>query len=579
MMLDQDIARLCAAVDSATMMRHLEIFAQRIKLSGTPEEMESFRYLKATLDSYGYQTKLLLHDAYISLPGKARIETEALAPDCITHSFSRPSPSGGLHGTVVYGGHGRAEDFARLDAHGKIVLLESIANPGATRRASLAGAIGQIHISPHEHLHEMCISSVWGSPTAETLGNLPTTVVVSVRKADGDALKRRVLGNEVVEATLHAEVDTRWRQTPLLVAELPGPTGNDPFVMFSGHHDTWHYGVMDNGGANSTMLEIARLFAPEQPKWQRGLRLCFWSGHSHGRYSGSTWYADTYWDELHRRCVAHVNVDSTGARGNTVLADALASSELSGLASEAVLAQGGQERDGHRMSRAGDQSFWGIGVPSLFMGMGEQPAGSADNVMGAVFGGSTRKGAGFGWWWHTPDDTLDKMDSDLLVRDTKIYVHAIWRLLTDPILPLDYGASAVALDTVLSTLSKQLQGRFDLSGLAARVARLRDNASAVTADVGHIRGAEMANHVNRTLIAVSRALVPMDYTTGDRFDHDAALPQAPYPVLDPVRQLVAVEAGSDQARFLAGDARRACNRMALALDQANVALEACRASI
>ena len=82
--------------------------------------------------------------------------------------------------------------------------------------------------------------------------------------------------------------------------------------MFSGHHDTWDYGVMDNGGANATMLEVARLFAPERADWRRGLRLCFWSGHSHGRYSGSAWYADTHWDELVRRCVAHVNVDSTG---------------------------------------------------------------------------------------------------------------------------------------------------------------------------------------------------------------------------------------------------------------------------
>ena len=32
----------------------------------------------------------------------------------------------------------------------------------------------------------------------------------------------------------------------------------------SGHHDTWHYGVMDNGAANATMLEVARLTARER---------------------------------------------------------------------------------------------------------------------------------------------------------------------------------------------------------------------------------------------------------------------------------------------------------------------------
>jgi N-acetylated-alpha-linked acidic dipeptidase len=572
---DDSIDRLCAAVDADSMMRHLGEFARRVKLSGTPEELESFRYLKATLDGYGFCTELIQHDAYISLPGRARIEIGSETPDCITHSFSRASGPSGLRAPVVYAGRGRPEDFAPLDVRGRIVLLESIANPAASLRASQAGAAGQIHISPHEHLHEMCISSVWGSPTGETVNHLPRTVVLSVRKATGDALKHRVQAGETVEVVLHAEVETGWRKTPLLVADLPGPTDESPFVMFSGHHDTWYYGVMDNGGANATMLEVARLFATERAALRRSLRICFWSGHSHGRYSGSAWYADTYWDELVRRCVAHVNVDSTGARGNTVMADAQSSAELSGLAAEAVRVQGGQELEGLRMSRAGDQSFWGIGVPSLFMGMGEQPAGSADNVMGAVLGGSARKGAGFGWWWHTPDDTLDKMDPLLLVRDTRVYVHALWRLLTDRVLPLDYAASAAALEDVLSGLAEELDGRLDLSPLTTRVRRLRDQAVAVRSRVPQIRDDVEAQRVNRALVSVSRAIVPMDYTTGDRFDHDPALAQTPYSVLNPVRALAETLAGSDQAKFLAVAAVRACNRLAFALDETNAALREC----
>jgi N-acetylated-alpha-linked acidic dipeptidase len=206
--------------------------------------------------------------------------------------------------------------------------------------------------------------------------------------------------------------------------------------------------------------------------------------------------------------------------------------------------------------------------------------GSADNVMGAVFAGGTRKGASFGWWWYTPDDTLDNMDAGLLVRDTRVYVHAIWRLLTDRVLPLDYAAGAKALGAKLSKLETQLDGRFDLSRLTARVARLRVQAEAVGAVVSRIqndgaaeRGA--AERVNHALIAVSRAMVPMDYTTGDRFEHDPALLQPPYPVLDVVRRLAAARAGSDQARFLAGRATRACNRLGFALDQAIGAIEAC----
>src|SRR5690606_37677880 len=115
-----------------------------------------------------------------------------------------------------------------------------------------------------------------------------------------------------------------------------------PFVLISGHHDTWYYGVMDNGSANAGMLEVARLCAERRGQWKRGLRICFWSGHSHGRYSGSTWYADTNWDDLERRCVAHVNVDSLGGVGATELTKAAAMTELRHIAAEAVERISGQ---------------------------------------------------------------------------------------------------------------------------------------------------------------------------------------------------------------------------------------------
>jgi len=74
------------------MMRYLEMFARRMKLSGTPEELESFRDLKTALDGCGDQTDLIQHDAYISLPRRARIGVGQETPDCITHSFSQSSP-------------------------------------------------------------------------------------------------------------------------------------------------------------------------------------------------------------------------------------------------------------------------------------------------------------------------------------------------------------------------------------------------------------------------------------------------------------------------------------------------------
>jgi N-acetylated-alpha-linked acidic dipeptidase len=448
------------------------------------------------------------------------------------------------------------------------VLVEGLATPAASLRASRAGALGQIHISAHEHLHEMCISPVWGSPDTDTVHLLPSTVVLTIDRSAGERIKGRIADGKPVEATINAEIDTGWRATPLLVAELP-PSGQTvgPFVLFSGHHDTWHYGVMDNGGANAVMLEVARIVVGRRTEWQRGLRLCFWSGHSHGRYSGSAWYADHRWQELERRCAVHVYVDSAGAKGNTVLADMPVCAELKTFAREVILEQGQQELTGLRMSRAGDQSFWGIGVPSLFMTVGEQPLGSGENVLGSIFAGSGRKGAGFGWWWHTPDDTLDKMDEGLLGRDTRIYLHAIWALLTSPILPLDYEAYAASLAAELGSLRDGVEPVLDLRGVIARVEHLAAGARALKEQAA---GSDALDNelANAALMKLSRCLVPLDYTSGDRFGHDPALPQTAFPVLDPLRLLVRMREGSEGARFAAVGAVRARNRIRGAIEEA-----------
>jgi hypothetical protein len=555
---------LCQSVNLDEMMKDLEEFARRVKLSGTAAELESFHHIRARLDAAGYQTTLLQHDAYISLPGAASLSVGNEQVTCITHSFSRPSAAGGTRGDVVYWPANTRDPGVA----GKIVVFDGIASPAASLRASQAGALGQIHVSPHQHIHEMCISPVWGSPTPETLHLLPTTAVVSIAKADGDRLKARLAGGEVVRATIAAEVETQWCQTPILVAELmpPGADETTPFVLFSGHHDTWHYGVMDNGSANATMMEVARLAAPLVGQWRRGLRLCFWSGHSHGRYSGSAWYADHYWSELERRCVAHVNIDSTGGIGATVLNDVITSTEFEALGADAVMAQTGQEIVGRRMARAGDQSFWGIGIPSLYMGLSEQPAEGTINPAGGVIGGAgARKGGGLGWWWHTPDDTLDKIDPAFLVRDARVYVHTVWRLLTDRVLPMDYGHWAKAFGREIDALQSGLPG-FDLTPLQARIQALVEQASTFAAPV---TDAECAAR-NRVLMAVSRALVPIDYTRGDRFEHDPALGFTSWPPLDPIRALLG--AHGDAAKFRAVAAVRARNRVAHALDAALAAL-------
>ena len=308
---------------------------------------------------------------------------------------------------------------------------------------------------------------------------------------------------------------------------------------------------MDNGGANATMMEVARIAAHKRHRWKRGLRVVFWSGHSQGRYSSSAWYADAHWEDLERRALVHVNVDSTGGKGNTEI-DTGSAAELRALARKSI----GREVAGpyklRRVGRAGDKSFWGIGIPAMYGNMSAQPTAP---------GG--RQGAhGTGYWWHTAHDRLDKMDADILIRDSRIYLHTIWRLLTDEVLPLDFAEHARSLRDELEAIRKLVGGCFDLSLLIDRASTLEARCTALEG----LRS--QPEKLNATLKALCRVLVPVDYTEGDRFRPDPALPQQTYPSLQPLRRLAGLPAGSDAARFLEVDMVRARARTGFALAQA-----------
>jgi N-acetylated-alpha-linked acidic dipeptidase len=541
--------------DRQILMGHIREFGKRVKLSGTAEELESFKYLERQIASYGYRTKLLLHDAYISLPGSAAVEIGGNAVRCITHSMSVSTPGEGISAEVIYVAEGAEADLEGIDVEGHIILVDGIATEDVAALASARGAIGQIHVSPNEHLYEMCVSPVWGSPSQHTRTQLPKTAICTISRDDGERLRQACRAAKAPVARLTTEVDTGWRKTPILVAELsPGDRPDAPFVLFSGHHDTWHYGVMDNGGANATMLEAARLLAERRESWRRGLRICFWSGHSHGRYSGSAWYADEYWDELEQRCVAHVNVDSTGGAGADILTNSSVIEELKAVAARAVETVTGQVHRGRRHGRAADQSFWGVGIPSMFGSLSHQPPGPVKML------------TALGWWWHTPHDTEEHIDPANLQRDTEIVLRVLGELLDARVLPLDYTAYAASLKDELSSLNGKLAGRLDIDKLISVADELHRRADAINEAAR--KGTANADAINDRLRQASRLLVPLNYTFGDRFHHDNALPHPAWPSLSGLRELAALPERHADIPFFTVHGRQTRNRLLSVLRQA-----------
>lgn len=542
-------------VSAARMMAGLETLAQWSKLAGTAGEAASFSWIKEQLDGLGLRTELIQHDAYISIPGPARLVVDGRTIPAITHSMSLPSPGDGLVGALIDLGDGSRAAFAERDVRGRIVLVDGIASPGIALLASQAGAAGVVQISPHHLLHEMCISPIWGNPSIDTRSALPSVVVLTIGNADGEAL-RKALQDAAVEVTLHAEVDTGWRKTPLLVGDLPlaeDPPG--PFILLSCHVDTWFKGVMDNGSANIVMLEVLRLCLEHREAWRRGIRICFWSGHSQGRYSGSAWYADNHWAELDARCAAHVNLDSPGGIGAKDLTRTGAAGGLFGIAEAAIAEETGQKLAGRRKARSADDSFPGIGIPSVFGSLSLQEPGAL------------KMRNDLGWWWHTEHDLLDKVDPDLLVRDARIVLRVVLDLLTRERLPIDYTNQ-------LADLAGELDRFGDRPEIPPHLRKAIGNARALALDLAgfDILALDASVH-DRAVMRLSRIIVPLDYTRGNRFVHDAALSLSSWPVLDPLRRLASCAAG-DEARFAEVDAVRALNHLTHSLTEASRLLAA-----
>src|SRR5262245_13354410 len=548
-------------------MEHTRAIAAWERESGTPGEAQAYDHIERALKSYGYAVERRDVEALISLPLEGQVVLPGGAViEGLTHAFS-PSTEG-LEAEVVDVGDGNPEDFARAGAAGQIALCDSLATPGKAWAAQEAGTVGQIFVN-RDHLHNMIVTTIWGTPEPDTAWRIPRTPCLSVRRSDGERI-RQLIREGRGRVRLQTRVQTGWTPIPHLTAHLDGAV-EDRFILFSGHVDGWHHGAMDNGTANATMLEVARLLAGRRRALRRGLRLAFWSGHSHGRYAGSAWYADHAWRDLHRRCVLHLNVDSTGARGATDYSVLHATEEAQSLAETVVADVTGQRARGRRFSRAGDQSFWGVGVPSAFMSLSGIPKQDTElsRAMERLVGS-----AGFPWWWHTREDTVDKIDADVLVLDTKVYLAAALRCLNAPVLPLDPERAARGLLAELESLQAAGGARFDLAPALETARGLVERLARVTAVAATLTAAASTDDVNRGLMWLSRILVPLAYTSGDRFAHDLALPLPPLAGLQPVRDLAIIEPESDAFKFTRAALVRECNRVVHAFDSAATVADA-----
>lgn len=593
---------VAAAVRALVTRDRLEMHARRIveheRLSGSIGENAAIDYIVRTLKGDGVPVQVDTFQAYTSDPIIAKVELlgadggTVLNPKAITVAFSatvhgleaplvdvgdasvlpdvqpgtlarlaladegaapvgdvEPTPATGAANSAAATAESRArfrETMAKL--RGAVALVTGTPGPDEAWKLQQLGAIGAVFVNPADRLNDLVTTTVWGSPSLRDMHRIPQLAVAQVTQSDGKALRARMAAG-ATRVRLTSEARQGWKTLRLATAHIPAglnSSADAPFVLFGGHIDAWYHGGTDEGASNAAMLELARAFYKERAQLRRGLVVAWWPGHSNGRYAGSTWFADQRFAELRDRAIAYVNIDGVGQKDAKTYSSA-ASASLAGLAADVVRAQAVDIR--LRVGRPGrdsDESFNGIGMPLL----------QINHNRLASDGGY--------WWWHTPDDTFDKIDFSILKGDADLYADALAALLASPVPPIDMTAEVEALGRLIAQRDASARGRFDLSAVRSRQITLL----ALVRDIRTRIPSAGAPGIDLAMVRILRPVHRVLYTLGGAYHPDPALSFGQLPGLAEMEALADSTVARDAVRFTRIALVRERNRLVDALDEA-----------
>jgi len=170
-----------------------------------------------------------------------------------------------------------------------------------------------------------------------------------------------------------------------------------------------------------------------------------------------------------------------------------------------------------RAVKVGDASFFGLGAPTL----GGHAAFTEEELKATAL-------ATLGWWHHTLECTIDKVDFNQMPTHLSVYASYLWELLTAPVLPYTYVPVAEQFIGRLTELAAPGKA-IGLDGALVRAEQFRATAARFdeAADRWRERYAKdgtkddgPAEALNGCIKRLGRLLVPLESTAIGTYGHD-----------------------------------------------------------
>ncbi len=523
-------APLLSELSADHVRAHVEHIALNIpsRLAGSANARRMAEYSAQALREAGVSATVHELPGLVSFPERAEfriLHPREVAVPANTLGHSLETLADGISGELVDVYSGAFSDYEGKDVVGRITMSELSYSPARhekQRIAGLKGSIGQVMMNwghpENEALPFGSVKPVWGNPTPATYASEMATIpCIGISRVAGLSL-REMLAQGEVRVWLRTHVDNGWRPVQITVGEIP-VAGTEDFVLVGGHQDSWPgQAATDNAAGNACMMELARVFNRHRGELRRGLMFGFWTGHETGTMIGSSWFADRNWDRLRAHALAYLQIDQPACVGTTRWGTS-SNAELRRF-HETIERQvlGNVPIYWRRVMKNGDSSFFGLGIPMLH---GEGSFTEEELKATAL--------ANLGWWHHSVENTLDKLDWTWMAQHLRVYGAYLWELCTAPILPFEFTEVAKQFEDRLLELRDS--GRaVGLEGAIARAQGLGRAARRLAETCDHWRGVYQkegdiqdgpAERLNRCMQRISHLLVPMQSTAKGTYGQDS----------------------------------------------------------
>ncbi|MFD2923762.1 M28 family peptidase [Halobacillus naozhouensis] len=385
-------------IDVNRMYNHIALLSENPREAGTQGEYEAVQYIKDEFESYGYDTEIQPFTFQEWDGGTSTISINSQEFSGDVHTFNG-SINTSVEAPLEYVGLGAPEE-AGSEVKGKIALIErgTYTFYDKVQNVMENGAVGVIMFNGEGQS---------GNHFGYTYDGQDIPAVAIKREAGLELVER--LKTEEVNATLTVEDAGPIDKTSYNVIATKEPhkkKDNGQIVMIGAHHDSvaGGPGANDDASGVSAVLELAKIMAKTPTDTE--LRFMTFGAEEKGLV-GSYHYASTLSEDEVERTVGHFQMDMVGSRdaGELIMFTPDGQKNLVTDLGAAAGARVAEVVEYGQLGRSDHVPFFQRGIPAaLFIHAPLEP------------------------WYHSPQDTLDKISKEKLQEVTEIVGAAVYQI-------------------------------------------------------------------------------------------------------------------------------------------------------